>query len=206
MVTVDPLAVRAVIAVSGIPTVFFMLLGGSLVDRFFPLPIMKASNVTRIVLAFACMGLPFIFSSLLLVWIRLKRQKGDSTDRADEDAGILRTIGEGIRFVRADSAMFTMFLLNSGVELLVECSVIVGIPILAGTKMAEGAGDGSNRAFVRWSGATRLDTSRDTARTQTRPRTAPRFSLYIVRSVVDTIRFSEDDVEGSRRGAHCRRS
>ena len=51
MVTGDPLAVGAVIAVSGIPTVFFMLLGVSLVDRFSPLPIMQASNVTRIVLS-----------------------------------------------------------------------------------------------------------------------------------------------------------
>ena len=247
MVTGDPLAVGAVIAVSGIPTVFFMLLGGSLVDRFSPLPIMQASNVTRIVLgvslaaliltgkvdlwliypfalvkgiadafyypgqgailprvvsserlrqsnavlqttaelsglvgptlagaliaffsagegrpssavtdlagldvpgganmtgiglAFAFVGFAFVVSSLLLAWIRLGHQKGESADRTDEDVGILRSIGAGIRFVRADTAMFTIFLLIAGVELLVEGPVIVGIPILAGTKLAEGA-------------------------------------------------------------------
>ena len=35
--------------------------------------------------------------------------------------------------------MFTMFLLIVGIELMVEGPVIVGLPILANTKLAEGA-------------------------------------------------------------------
>ncbi|MDE2993150.1 MAG: MFS transporter, partial [Chloroflexota bacterium] len=36
LITGDPLAVGTIIAVSSIPTIFFMLIGGSLVDRFSP--------------------------------------------------------------------------------------------------------------------------------------------------------------------------
>ena len=247
LITGDPLAVGAVIAVGGAPTVVFMLVGGSLVDRFSPRAIMQVSNITRIALsvslaalvltgllelwliyifalvkgisdsffypaqmaivphvvptkrlrqsntliqtttelggfigpllaggliavfgsgsgaatfgiagipepqdvagegltgvglAFAVVGVVIFVSSLLLGLIRLEQPSRESTDEATKDVGILRSIGEGIRFVRADAAMFTMFLLIVGVELLVEGPVIVGLPILANTKLAEGA-------------------------------------------------------------------
>ena len=247
LITGDPLAVGAVIAVGGIPTVFFMLLGGSLADRFSPRAIMQVSNVLRIALsaglatliltgctelwliylfallkgisdsfyypaqlaivpdvvpserlrqsnaiiqttadlggfvgpmfaggliafmgtgggpsafsfaafqnqqeiagadltgvglAFAAVGLVIFVSSLLLALVRLGRRSSESTDRETKDVGILKSIGEGIRFVRADAAMFTMFLLIVGIELMVEGPVIVGLPVLANTKLAEGA-------------------------------------------------------------------
>ena len=50
LVTGDPLAVGIVISVGSIPAVFFMLLGGSLADRYGPRLIMLFSNATRIVL------------------------------------------------------------------------------------------------------------------------------------------------------------
>ena len=246
LVTGDPLAVGAVIAVSGVPTVFFMLLGGTLVDRFSPRSIMQVSNILRVALsvslatlilmgltelwliylfallkgisdsfyypaqlaivpsivpterlrqsnaviqttaemggfvgpmlaggliaffgtggepatavaslagqvdmagagmtgiglAFAVVGILIFVSSLLLVLMRLNRPNRESADRTTKDVGILKSIGEGIRFVRADAAMFTMFLLIVGIELMVEGPVIVGLPILANTKLAEGA-------------------------------------------------------------------
>ena len=247
LITNDPLAVGAVIAVGGIPTVAFMLLGGSLVDRFSPRAIMQVSNIARIALsaalgaliltglvelwliypfallkgisdsffypaqmaivprvvptqrlrqanallqsttemggfigpmlaggliaffgtgdgadsfamgiipdpqgaggadltgiglAFAVVGLVILASSLLLALVRLAPRNGESADEEAKDAGILKSIGEGIRFVRADAAMFTMFLLVVGMELLVEGPVVVGLPILANTKLAEGA-------------------------------------------------------------------
>ena len=246
LITGDPLAVGAVIAVSGIPTVFFMLLGGTLVDRFSPRSIMQVSNILRVALsvslatliltgltelwliylfallkgisdsfyypaqlaivpsivpterlrqsnaviqttaelggligpilaggliavfgnggepvkavaslagrvdmagagmtgiglAFAVVGIVIFVSSLLLVLMRLDRPNRESADRTTKEVGILKSIGEGIRFVRADAAMFTMFLLIVGIELMVEGPVIVGLPILANTKLAEGA-------------------------------------------------------------------
>ena len=247
LITGDPLAVGAVIAVGGIPTVFFMLLGGSLADRFSPRAIMQVSNILRIGLsaglatliltgftelwliylfallkgisdsfyypaqlaivpdvvpserlrqsnaiiqttadlggfvgpmfaggliaflgtgdasggfsftgltdqqdmagvdltgvglAFAAVGVVIFVSSLLLALVRLERRSSESTDRETNDAGIFKSIGEGIRFVRADAAMFTMFLLIVGIELMVEGPVIVGLPVLANTKLVEGA-------------------------------------------------------------------
>ena len=246
LITGDPLAVGAVIAVSGVPTVFFMLLGGSLVDKFSPRAIMQVSNILRVALsvslatlilmgltelwliylfallkgisdsfyypaqlaivpsivpterlrqsnaviqttaelggligpmfaggliavfgnggepatavaslagqvdmagagmtgiglAFAVVGILILVSSLLLVLMRLDRPSRESADRTTKDVGILKSIGEGIRFVRTDAAMFTMFLLIVGIELMVEGPVIVGLPILANTKLAEGA-------------------------------------------------------------------
>ncbi len=247
LITNDPLAVGTVIAVGGIPTVAFMLLGGSLVDRFSPRAIMQVSNIARIALsavlatliltglvelwliylfallkgisdsffypaqmamvprvvptqrlrqanallqttaemggfigpmlaggliaffgtgdgatsfamgiipepqdagggdltgiglAFAVVGVVILASSLLLALVRLAPQNGESVDGETKDTGIFKSIGEGIRFVRADAAMFTMFLLVVGMELLVEGPVVVGLPILANTKLAEGA-------------------------------------------------------------------
>ena len=247
LITNDPLAVGTVIAVGGIPTVAFMLLGGSLVDRFSPRAIMQVSNIARIALsavlatliltglvelwliyffallkgisdsffypaqmamvprvvptqrlrqanallqttaemggfigpmlaggliaffgagdgaasfamgiipepqevggedltgiglAFAVVGLVILASSLLLALVRLAPQNGESVVEETKEAGIFKSIGEGIGFVRADAAMFTMFLLIVGMELLVEGPVVVGLPILANTRLAEGA-------------------------------------------------------------------
>ena len=247
LITGDPLAVGAVIAVGGIPTVVFMLLGGSLADRFSPRAVMQVSNIMRIVLsaglatliltglaelwliyvfallkgiadslyypaqlaivpdivpserlrqsnaiiqttadlggfvgpmvagalivflgtggdtaapaltsflgqqgtagadltgvgfAFATVGLVIFVSSLLLSQLRLERPARNSADRETKEVGILKSIGEGIKFVRADAAIFTMFLLIVGIELMVEGPVIVGLPILANTKLSEGA-------------------------------------------------------------------
>lgn len=247
VITGDPLAVGAVMAVGGIPNVVFMLLGGSLVDKFSPRAILQLSNALRIALsmvlaaliltgffelwliylfaffkgisdsfyypaqmaivprvvpteqlrqsnaliqttvelggligpilaggiiaffgtgggaatlamtsmpnpqesagadltgiglAFAVVGFVILVSSLLLGRIRLEQQSPESADEKMEDGGILKSIGEGIRFVRADAAMFTMFLLIVGIELLVEGPFIVGLPILADAKLGEGA-------------------------------------------------------------------
>ena len=53
LITGDPLAVGTIIAVSSIPTIFFMLIGGSLVDRFSPHLIMQTNNAMRVVLSTA---------------------------------------------------------------------------------------------------------------------------------------------------------
>lgn len=244
LITGDPLAVGTVIAVGGIPTVVFMLLGGSLVDRFSPRAIIQVSNVVRIALsaalsvliltgsselwliylfallkgtsdaffypaamaivprvvpteqlrqanaliqtttelggsigpmlagaliaffgtggafsstgipnlqevantdltgvglAFAVAALVILVALVLLALIRLEQPSGESVDQETKDVGILKSIGEGIKFVRADAAMFTVFLLIVGMELLIEGPVIVGLPILANTKLTEGA-------------------------------------------------------------------
>ena len=252
LLTGDPVAVGTVIAIGNAPTVFFMLLGGGLVDRFSPRLIMQSSNLLRLILGAALAALiltgqidlwfiyplallkgladalyypaqgallprivspsqlrqgnavvqatfqisgilgpalagalialfsngsgaapaalsgltaanaapaaagltglalvfiivasVFLLSALLLTFLRVANAAPDAADPANPDdpanAGILRSILQGIRFVRADSAMFLLFLLIAGIGLLIEGPVIVGIPILANSKMAQGA-------------------------------------------------------------------
>ena len=50
MVSGDPVAVGIVLAVGNIPTIFFILIGGSLADRYSPRVIMLTSNGIRIAL------------------------------------------------------------------------------------------------------------------------------------------------------------
>ncbi len=244
LITGDPLAVGTIIAVGSIPTVFFMLIGGSLVDRFSPHLIMQTNNAMRVVLstslailvltgltnlwalylfallkgiadafyypaqaallprivtrgqlrqsnavvqttvelsgfvgpllagaliavasgthatalaldsaaaapssttgvglAFAVVAVAFFVAALLLAGMRLERRERAAAGRpAEQDsrAGIWASIVQGLRFVRADAAMFTLFILIAGIELFVQGPAIVGIPILANTQLPEG--------------------------------------------------------------------
>ncbi|MDE0078772.1 MAG: MFS transporter [Caldilineaceae bacterium] len=251
LLTGDPLAVGAIIAVGSVPTVFFMLIGGSIVDRSSPRMILQVSNVVRVFLgsvlaalvltgmlnlwllylfalakgiadafyypaqaallprivtdkqlrhanvitqtttessgfvgpmlagaliaafsgtnnvlpslqrvtaaaqadtagvgfAFAVVAGAFLISSLLLAFLQLSpevqksaEQDGKSRAAEDKDGGSIWTsIGEGFRFVRSDAAMFTLFLLIAAIELFVQGPVIVGIPVLANTRLPQGA-------------------------------------------------------------------
>ena len=67
LVTGDPLAVGIVISVGSIPAVFFMLLGGSLADRYGPRLIMLFSNATRIVLVITLAVL--ILTDMTSLWV-----------------------------------------------------------------------------------------------------------------------------------------
>lgn len=228
LVTGDPLAVGAVIAVGSVPTVVFMLVGGSMVDRFSPRSIMLVSNGVRmslsatlaalilvgladlwliylfamlkgvadafyypansamlprivpvgmlrqsnavvhttaevsgfvgptlagglialfggsgdsrgIGLAFMVVAFMFLLSSLMLLAMRVGSNQSGSANEERSERGILSSIGQGIRFVRADRTMFVLFLLIAGVELFVEGPVMVGIPVMSETRLAEGA-------------------------------------------------------------------
>lgn len=249
LLTGDPIAVGTVIAVGNIPTVFFMLLGGGLVDRFSPRLIMQSSNLLRLILGatlaaliltgqiavwliyplallkgladalyypaqgallprivapgqlrqgnavvqttfqlsgilgpalagalialfsngsgaapaalsgltggaatapdaagltglalvFASVAAVFLLSALLLTFLRLETAAPDDVETDPAAAGIFHSIIQGIKFVRADAAMFILFILIAGIGLLIEGPVIVGIPILANSKMAQGA-------------------------------------------------------------------
>lgn len=245
LITGDPLAVGTIIAVGGIPTVLFMLVGGSLVDRFAPRLIMQISNVLRILigsalaaliltglinlwilyffalikgitdafyypaqsamlpsivtkeqlrqsnavmqttaelsgfvgpmaaggliaffsgtstlaanpapdqtsmtgvgLAFVVLAIAFAVSALLLAVMKLERKEtvSSTSEQVDNDEekndNIFASIGAGLRFVRADAAMFTLFVLIAGIEFFVQGPVIVGIPVLANNHLPEGA-------------------------------------------------------------------
>ena len=234
LVTEDPVAVGIVLAVGNIPAIFFMLIGGSLVDRYSPRVIMLVSNGMRIVLvatlavlvlleltnlwliygfallkgigdsfyypaqmamlpriipvtllrqansavqtttqlsgfigpalaggliAFFSRGVPsaggtdktglgiafllvagtLLVSSVMLLMMRIVTPSSTSAGESEEGAGIISSIGEGLRHVFADSAMLVTFLLIVGMELLIRGPVRVGIPVLAHSRLAEGA-------------------------------------------------------------------
>ena len=103
------------------------------------LPGAADANLTGLALVFAGVAVVFLLSALLLTALRPDTAAADAADPDAETGGILRSIGQGIKFVRADAAMFTLFLLIAGIELLIEGPVIVGIPILANSKMPQGA-------------------------------------------------------------------
>ena len=98
-----------------------------------------AAGLTGLALVFAGVAVVFLLSALLLTALRLEKAAPDAADPDAETGGILRSIIQGLKFVRADAAMFTLFLLIAGIELLIEGPVIVGIPILANSKMPQGA-------------------------------------------------------------------
>ena len=251
ILTGDALAVGAIIAVGSVPTVLFMLIGGSVVDRASPRLILQVSNVVRIFLgsvlaafvltgmvnlfllylfalakgiadafyypaqaailprivgdkqlrhanaiiqtttessgfvgpmlagaliayfsgtnnavppldgvtaaapagasgvglAFAVVAAVFFISFLLIAFLRLNPESVESGEKSgrshstNEKGGesIWASIADGFRFVRADAAMFALFLLIAGIELFVQGPVIVGIPVLADTQLPQGA-------------------------------------------------------------------
>lgn len=236
VITGDPLAVGAIIAVSSVPTVVFMLIGGTLIDRFDPRRIMQVSNLARvalslvlaaliytdltpvwliyvfavlkgmadafyypaqsaivprivatghlrransllqttaetsgivgpmlagvliafdrvapsapsstgsIALAFAAVALMFLAVFVLVAGIRLPTVN-DEAPSAEMDAerkagGMFGSIIHGVRFVRANTTMFSLFVLIAGIELLVQGPTIVGMPVLAHTRLPEGS-------------------------------------------------------------------
>lgn len=241
ILTGDALAVGAIIAVGSVPTVLFMLIGGSVVDRASPRLILQVSNLARIFLgsvlaalvltgmmnlfllyvfalakgiadafyypaqaailprivggkqlrqanaiiqtttessgfvgpmlagaliayfsgtnrlipplsgvtaaapagasgvglAFAVVAAVFFVSFLLLAFLRLNAGAPESAEKGGES--IWASIADGFRFVRADAAMFALFLLIAGIELFVQGPVVVGIPVLADTQLPQGA-------------------------------------------------------------------
>lgn len=232
-VTGDPVAVGLVIAVGNVPPIFFLLVGGALVDRFSPRTVMLASNGARVALvtalaalvlagvadlwliflfaafkgvadsfyypgqlailprivpsgmlrqsnavvhtttelsgfagpalagglialfsagaasadsgdntgiglAFAVASLTFLVSSLMLLLMRSASADPEAVSAADEP-GMLSSIRQGIRYVIMARATLVVFLLIAGVELFIEGPITVGIPILADTRLREGA-------------------------------------------------------------------
>ena len=309
LITGDPLAVGTIIAVSSIPTVFFMLIGGSLVDRFSPHLIMQTNNAMRVVLstslailvltgltnlwalylfallkgiadafyypaqaallprivtreqlrqsnavvqttvelsgfvgpllagalialfsgapgtalapdsavsaeqasttgvglAFAVVAVAFFAAAFLLAGMRLERRAQAAAGRPSEQKsndGIWASIAQGLRFVRADAAMFTLFILIAGIELFVQGPAIVGIPVLANTKLPEGVlALGIISAAYAGGVVTGRRAGRGAPGAQATPRSALYDALCAVRSAPDAVWLPHDDLDSGRAGA-----
>ena len=65
--TGDPFAIGLVLAVAGIPRALFMLIGGSITDRFSPRMVMFASNILRMLLVHVLALV--VFTGMIQVWM-----------------------------------------------------------------------------------------------------------------------------------------
>ena len=234
MVSGDPVAVGIVLAVGNIPTIFFILIGGSLADRYSPRVIMLTSNGIRIALvaslaalvlteladlwliyvfallkgiadsfyypaqlailprvvpaqllrqsnaavrtttqlggfigpalagglitffsdgvssgdgtdktgiglAFTVVALALLVSSLMLLLMRMDDSDPRLAGEDTQEPSLFSSIREGIQYARVDGAMLAIFLLIVQMELLMRGPVTVGMPVLAHTRLTEGA-------------------------------------------------------------------
>jgi MFS family permease len=89
-------------------------------------------------LAFAIDALTFLASAVTLWMVRDGGPAGVPED-AGEDESLLPAIAAGLRAVWNDAALRAFFLLIAVSNFLVNGPIIVGIPVLADTRFAEGA-------------------------------------------------------------------
>ena len=234
LVSGDPVAVGIVLAVGNIPAIFFILIGGSLADRYSPRVIMLTSNGIRIALvaslavlvltdlanlwliyvfallkgiadsfyypaqlamlprivpvqllrpsnaavrtttqlggfigpalagglisffgkgvssagsadqtgiglAFTVVALALLVSSLMLMLMQMDDSGPRPAGEDTKEPSLFSSIREGIQYVRVDGAMLAIFLLIVQMELLMRGPVTVGMPVLAHTRLPEGA-------------------------------------------------------------------
>ena len=150
LLTGDPLAVGAIIAVGSVPTVFFMLIGGSIVDRSSPRMILQVSNVVRVFLGSVLAAL--VLTGMLNLWLlylfALAKGIADAFYYPAQAALLPRIVtGKQLRHANVITQTTT------------ESSGFVG-PMLAGTLIA--AFSGTNNAIPslqRLTAAARADTA-----------------------------------------------
>lgn len=95
-------------------------------------------DVAGIGLAFAFDALTFLASAVTLWMVRDGGPAG-ATGEAREEESLLTAIAAGLRAVWKDPALRAFFLLIAVSNFLVNGPIIVGIPVLAGTRFAGGA-------------------------------------------------------------------
>ncbi len=133
ILTGDALAVGTIIAVGSVPTVLFMLIGGSVVDRASPRLILQISNVARIFLGsvLAALVLTGMVNLFLLYLFALAKGIADAFYYPAQAAILPRIVGE--KQLRHANAI---------IQTTTESSGFVG-PMLAGALIAYFSGTNS---------------------------------------------------------------
>lgn len=142
ILTGDALAVGAIIAVGSVPTVLFMLIGGSVVDRASPRLILQVSNLARIFLGsvLAALVLTGMMNLFLLYLFALAKGIADAFYYPAQAAILPRIVGD--RQLRQANAI---------IQTTTESSGFVG-PMLAGALIAYFSG--TNRLIPPLNGIT----------------------------------------------------
>ncbi len=92
-------------------------------------------GIQGIGIAFGLDTLSFVVSLLCLLIMRVPR----ITKQADEQPNVIASIKQGFAYLWSQPVMRVFFLLIVGVNFLVLGPITVGIPVLANTRLAEGA-------------------------------------------------------------------
>lgn len=108
------------------PTIAGILIGGFATSNF------------GIVLAFAVDAFTFAISAFSLWLMRLEKPLTAPSEKTDEET-ILGSIMTGIKFLWTDRTLRMMFIVLMSVNFLLMGPLMVGIPVLADSRMPEGA-------------------------------------------------------------------
>jgi hypothetical protein len=103
-----------------------------------------APDLTGIGLAFCVDALTFVASVATLWLIRPECAPGaaacaDAAEQAATPGDLLAAIGQGIRYVWRDDTLRWVFIIIGSVDFLLLGPLLVGVPVLADTRLAEGA-------------------------------------------------------------------
>lgn len=97
-----------------------------------------AANIRGIGLAFALDALTFLASTVTLWMIRPAKSEGEARGQ-DGKSSLIADIGEGLDFVWNDIPLRTFFILIAISNFLIVGPLTVGVPVLADTRLPEGA-------------------------------------------------------------------
>ena len=93
-------------------------------------------DLSGIALAFAIDALTFLVSAVTLWMMKVSQSR---TAKAESVSSILTAIQEGIRYVAADPALRLVYIVIAAANFLFVGPLLVGIPVLANTRLVEGA-------------------------------------------------------------------
>ena len=89
-------------------------------------------------LVFILNALAFLISAFMISRVQGHASKGSARSETN-DSNIWLSIRSGLAYVRRDTPMFAFFIVTAAITFLIDGPYSVGIPVLADTRLAEGA-------------------------------------------------------------------
>lgn len=97
-----------------------------------------ASDFLGVGLVFVLNTLAFLVSAFMISQMRREVSKGSARSETS-DSNIWLSIRSGLDYVHRDAAMFAFFIVTAAITFLINGPYSVGIPVLANTRLPEGA-------------------------------------------------------------------
>lgn len=112
------------------------ILAGAMIALFSPTA-SNSSDLTGIGAAFGIDALTFLVSAITLWMIRMPKIKSKSSDAPEQD--VISAIRNGLQYVRQSPTLRSVFTLIVFANVLIAAPMTVGIPVLADSRLVEGA-------------------------------------------------------------------